>query len=661
MRNPRPTRRSALATTLLSAALPLSAIAGGGNLITVTTDTDSLDAFDQLCSLREALKNANTNTRFSPAANECSAGSGTDTDVIALSVNTTYTLTLVGMGDDAGDLDVANDPDLPADIVDVHFLGTSADGVPIIVQSVAGERVLEIVQADVVISETILREGSSAGVGGGIYNQGGTLLLDRAGVHDNTAVNGGGIYSTGPVILDNSALAGNEAAGLGGALMLDDAQLTMTDGFIGLNSAQLGGGIYNAGELLTMSGGAWLAGNTSTSDGAGIMNTGGGILHIDEALFQENIAGGDGGAIRSLTTAITQIDGSTFLGNSAVNGGALHHIGTPNDVRISGSRFEGNSASADGGAIVGVHVFTTGTQFHANTAGQDGGAVHASLTFDATDTILSENQAQSGGGAYAQLVHLDRVRIQDNIAGADGGGLYAWNVLRAIDTRITGNTAAGDGAGVWLEQVEQDDSNTLIRSLVAGNVAQGDGGGLWVAGAGTLVLGNSTISENRTPNGSGSGLYIDSGKLVQAINVTFADNTPGENVAKYGTLELKNSIITTPGGIDCVVALEDPQIVSFGNNLSDDGTCIGLDEPTDKGEVDVLLAPLAYTSGDTLTHALLPGSPALDAGDATACDAAPIDGVDQRGGARDIGASCDIGAHEQGAAVSLTMFGDGFE
>jgi hypothetical protein len=63
---------------------------------------------------------------------------------------------------------------------------------------------------------------------------------------------------------------------------------------------------------------------------------------------------------------------------------------------------------------------------------------------------------------------------------------------------------------------------------------------------------------------------------------------------------------------------------------------------------DPQLLPLASNGGPTPTHALLPGSPAVDAGDDTTCAAAPVSGVDQRGASRAAGAHCDIGAVESG-------------
>jgi hypothetical protein len=64
------------------------------------------------------------------------------------------------------------------------------------------------------------------------------------------------------------------------------------------------------------------------------------------------------------------------------------------------------------------------------------------------------------------------------------------------------------------------------------------------------------------------------------------------------------------------------------------------------GGSDPLLGPLQNNGGPTKTHALLPGSPAIDAGNDAVCAADPVNGLDQRGVARPQGASCDIGAYE---------------
>ena len=78
-------------------------------------------------------------------------------------------------------------------------------------------------------------------------------------------------------------------------------------------------------------------------------------------------------------------------------------------------------------------------------------------------------------------------------------------------------------------------------------------------------------------------------------------------------------------------------INSLGNNVFTDSTCFPVGSDQIVGDVGI--DSLADNGGPTLTHALLPGSPAINAGNNAVC---PV--TDQRGVARD--AACDVGAYE---------------
>ena len=86
---------------------------------------------------------------------------------------------------------------------------------------------------------------------------------------------------------------------------------------------------------------------------------------------------------------------------------------------------------------------------------------------------------------------------------------------------------------------------------------------------------------------------------------------------------------------------------SLGHNLDSDGTC-DLTATGDLPNIDPFLGPLQDNGGLTETHALLPGSPAIDAIPAEDCndpEGNPVT-TDQRGIARPLGLACDIGAFE---------------
>ena len=95
-------------------------------------------------------------------------------------------------------------------------------------------------------------------------------------------------------------------------------------------------------------------------------------------------------------------------------------------------------------------------------------------------------------------------------------------------------------------------------------------------------------------------------------------------------------------------------ITDGGNNIEDGDTC-GFSETTSLSNTDPILDPagLQDNGGPTQTIALLSGSPAIDAGDDTACPSA-----DQRGISRPQGSNCDIGAYEnKPATVSIIRAG----
>ncbi len=79
--------------------------------------------------------------------------------------------------------------------------------------------------------------------------------------------------------------------------------------------------------------------------------------------------------------------------------------------------------------------------------------------------------------------------------------------------------------------------------------------------------------------------------------------------------------------------------------MEDLNTC-NFDQPSDHPNTNPLLGTLANNGGPSATHALLDGSPAIDAGDNVTCAAAPVSGVDQRGILRPQGLVCDIASFE---------------
>jgi hypothetical protein len=229
-----------------------------------------------------------------------------------------------------------------------------------------------------------------------------------------------------------------------------------------------------------------------------------------------------------------------------------------------------------------------------------GGDLYNSGTLTLTNSTIRSNAAGFGGGFYNSYgtATLTNSTVSDNLASYDGGNV------------------ASVGGGLY----NDFGTLTLTNSTVSGNAASGAGGGLF--NQGTATLSNSTIRDNAATNGGG--LYNE-----------------------YGTAMLSNSIIAShSAGGDCRNYTY-PGIHSDGYNLDSDQSCL-LSASTDRPGVDPLLGPLQDNGRSTLTHALLPGSPAIDAipWGTNGCGTTLFRDQRWQARAQPAGGACDIGSYE---------------
>jgi hypothetical protein len=132
----------------------------------------------------------------------------------------------------------------------------------------------------------------------------------------------------------------------------------------------------------------------------------------------------------------------------------------------------------------------------------------------------------------------------------------------------------------------------------------------------------------------GAGVYNYGGE-VRVEFVTLAYNSPdGILNDGGGMVNMRSSVLASHALGNCL------EVGSAGYNLEDGVSC-GLTEPSDLSGVSPLLAPLDFNGGTNLSHALNPGSPAIDSGTPDLCTS-----EDQRGVSRPQGAGCDRGAYE---------------
>ena len=330
---------------------------------------------------------------------------------------------------------------------------------------------------------------------------------------------------------------------------------------------------------------------------------------------------GSGGGI--LNQGTLALDSSTVSGNTAPGGGGLFndYWGNtyPSTSTLTNVTFSGNSASQFSGGGVANGYFSSATltnvMFSGNSAPQSGGGMsndpYSSATL--TNVTFTGNSAFLGGGmsdVYAYTTStLSNVTFSGN-TGGPGGGMYIRNSTSMLsNVTFTGNYGLY-GGGMF----SRDSTSTLTNVTFSSNTAFWDGGGMANVGSSSSMLTNVTFSGNSLsyPNQRGGGIVNGGG----------------------GTL--KNTIVANNSPDDCAGS-----ITSLGHNLSSDGTC-GLTGSGDLQNTDPMLGLLADNGGHTQTHALLGGSPAIDAGSPDC----PPPATDQRGVARPQGAACDIGAFE---------------
>ncbi|MEH2114424.1 MAG: Calx-beta domain-containing protein [Nostoc sp.] len=220
--------------------------------------------------------------------------------------------------------------------------------------------------------------------------------------------------------------------------------------------------------------------------------------------------------------------------------------------------------------------------------------------------------------------------------------------MTLINTTVSGNSA-GNGGGIRSSST----SVALLNTTVSGNSANSKGGGIYASIDGVFNLLNSTVTNNT------------------AISTAFGDGGGGI-YSLAATVNLKNTIVA--GNINSnapdLLSSSLSSAIFNGNNNNLIGSLTGAKGTVGTG-TDIVnpnpgLSPLQNNGGLTLTHALLPGSQAIDAGNNSLipADTQDLDGdgntsepipYDQRGLARVVGGTVDIGAFELAAATLPTL------
>ncbi len=318
----------------------------------------------------------------------------------------------------------------------------------------------------------------------------------------------------------------------------------------------------------------------------------------------------------------TEDRGSFAIGTAAFAGGRAFIENNTVSANFGGIIASGNGVTeVNDNSVTGN--FATGVSLNASR----GGTMRS-----ARNTIAGNHSSFAGGGLGLNAQLGASITVKDTTAAGNtskrfGAGVYAFlragGSIEIVGTTISDNCAvktenpdSGYAGGVSVNN--DGGSMTIVQSTISANSAATDGGGIWVDNLteGGVVIRHSTITKNTADSdddgsGGGGGIFVWRG----AVNL--------DHTIVAGSYDNSGAAPDLAGIFNA-----NRSLIGIGGNY---------------------LGPLADNGGPTLTHALLPGSPAINAGDPAAM--AGVGGVpvnDQRGApfTRVYGGRIDIGAFE---------------
>jgi hypothetical protein len=322
-----------------------------------------------------------------------------------------------------------------------------------------------------------------------------------------------------------------------------------------------------------------------------------------------------------------------FVQGSEVQGGGIRNSGT---LLLRASVITNNEISSQ--LSLGAGIYNEGdlTVIESTIASNKGSGVFGTGG-DAKD-------ARGGGIFNAGTLLIQSSSVASNwlyaYPGASaGGGIDNRGDLTVIDTTISGNRLTGwygEGGGIFNDGSASIYGSTISNSIVFDDYG-GFGGGVYNNGIISIL--SSTISNN----GFASAGIAQNGDFALISHSTIVDNQLGPDgagvwIVRPGTTFMRNTIVAGNGTADLAGTLASSGYNLIGNSTHGSGYA-----PTDILDVNPMLASLANNGGLTRTHALLPGSPAIDSGENS--DAPEWD---QRGPGfpRIVNGQIDIGAYE---------------
>lgn len=595
-----------------------------GIAIRVNTVADNTTG-DGLCSLREAITNANINWQF---YKDCDTGFSDDGIYFSDSLGTA-TITLTSA------LPPIKDP-----------AGLVIDGGHDI--TISGGNLYQVFAVtpigNLTLDSLTVRNGISqiTNIGGAVWNAG-SLVVSDCVFRNNYATEGGAIFNgIARLNIINSNFQDNKSS-YGGGIYNEGGQVTIQNGSFSGNLAAEGGAIKNAfasgvlGSILSINGTSFT--QNISKYGAGVYNTSSAQVNITNATFLKNNGGHGGGGIYNLGNLA--LNDSEISGNIAEAGGGIYNQNAI--LNITGNILKKNSSDK------GAGIYNSGGQlniesseisendgigfynFSGDTGFADARITNGTFTANKSHAIYNHSSDNPTSGARIWVVN-------SNFSRNFGAGVY--NDI-GFSNIYTSTFQENGGSGLYNTA---NSLATIYKSSFIGNMAK-FGGGIYNDQS-DLFLQLSTLYENIAFQ-SGGGLYNNG--TVEVLGSTISNNTAnlydGLYNASSGDLELYNTIIAERGGlgVDCTNA---PGGLIIGNNNLIQSTGSAACDFVDGVNSNIIGHDPAFEplTGSPAYLPLGSTSPALDNGDDAKCFV--VLNQSQNGVTRPQGAHCDIGSYE---------------
>jgi hypothetical protein len=511
------------------------------------------------------------------------------------------------------------------------------------------------------LSEGYLRAAIASGVRPVNFNCDGTIILgDTISINSDTVIDGTGHQIT----ISGSNTVRVFYVSTNSTLTLSN--LTLAAGY----STNAGAAIYcdggNVKAQTCIFSNNWAVGTTGNVGGFAVPSQGGAILSIGNLALHNcvfiynqaigaSVSGGNGqgGAVFNLGASAFDYckfwqnaarggDGYVGAGGGAA-GGAVYNSGT---LALSNCTFAGNDV-VGGNAGAGQPGFPAGVGGIGGEA--TGGAVFNSGLLQIQSSLVTSNitvggQGGVGGGGsilgFWPYGSLGTDGGRGGIGGAGSGAIFNSGTAILINDTVAFNQSFGGTGGTG----GTGGGPTILTNYYGplGNSSGGGGGGGGSAFgniydiSGNLMITNCTVAFNLGAGGSGG----TGGSAGSGNGRPGSPGTSGTNGVALGGITMlsgvfANTLLASNTPVNCSGA-----VAGGICNLSSDAS-VAFTGTGSRTNINPMIGPLANNGGPTLTMALLPGSPAIDAGAAAGAPA-----TDQRGVARPQGPGVDIGAFE---------------